>query len=289
MSAHRNNNHNAFTLLELLIAVSLLSVIMLVTLFTFNTVTRSWEVGRNVINATGHADYTMEQLVVALRSAYFSGAGNANGFQFEDDGDDSRAHDVITWTKVGRALIGEDAEFTDVPHRITVTVKEPDGSTRGGLTVRVFRQDLQIDEFDPEKDAAEILIDPSVTGFNCRMIDPAIPIKDDEPNWIDEWTKTNTIPTAVELTLWLKPAEEGGEAIESKRVVEIPMAEYSQNPESGSSGNSNSSGSGSGGGNRGSGSGGNRPNTGGGNSGGLNRGNPGGGPALTPSGGGRRM
>lgn len=229
------------TLVEILIALSLLGLLTVMLFTSFHAVSRSWEVGRAAIDASGHSDYLMEQLSMALRSAYYPGSGDTYGLILTDDGDDEDSHDAIEWTKVGPALIGEDADFSDVPHRVRVTVSDADDTIPGGFTVRAWRQDLQLDDFDPETDAAEIYLSPKVIGFNCRALDPdQTTTTDGEPNWIDDWTKTNYLPTAVELTLWLEPAEKGGEPIESKRIVEIPMGVLSQNPSLASSTNSES-------------------------------------------------
>lgn len=229
---------SGFTLVEILIALSLLGLLTVMLFTSFYSITRSWEAGRSVIDASGHSDYLMEQLTAALRSAYTPGTGEKYGLIFQDDGEDERAHDVIEWTKVGPALVGEDAEFAYVPHRTRVLITDPDGEFPGGFTVRAWRQDLQLDDFDPEEDTTELCLSPKVIGFNCRMLDPEqARTADDEINWIDEWTKTNTLPTALELTLWMEPAEEDGDPIESRRIVEIPMGVLSQNPNLGSSSN----------------------------------------------------
>ena len=232
---------SGFTLVEILIALSLLGLLTVMLFTSFYSITRSWEAGRSVIDASGHSDYLMEQLTAALRSAYTPGTGEKYGLIFQDDGEDERAHDVIEWTKVGPALVGEDAEFAYVPHRTRVLITDPDGEFPGGFTVRAWRQDLQLDDFDPEEDTTELCLSPKVIGFNCRMLDPEqARTADDEINWIDEWTKTNMLPTALELTLWMEPAEENGEPIESRRIVEIPMGVLSQNPNLGSSSNEES-------------------------------------------------
>ena len=42
--------------------------------------------------------------------------------------------------------------------------------------------------------------------------------------WLDNWEMTNRLPAFVELTLYLEPLEEGGQPVEIKRVVDIPVA-----------------------------------------------------------------
>lgn len=232
---------HAFTLVEVLIALTLLGLLTAMLFTSFNTVVRAWESGRSAIDATNHADYLLEQLSAALRSAYYPGSGEQYGLIFVDDGDDPRSHDLIEWTKVGAALVGEDADFADIPHRVRVTVTEPDAPFPGGFTIRAWRQGLQLDAFDPDRDTVELSLSPKVVGFNCRLLDPdTARTADDELNWIDEWTKTNTLPTALELTLWMEGAEKDADPIEAKRIVELPMGALSQNPSLASSANESS-------------------------------------------------
>lgn len=224
---------HGFTLVELLIALTLLGILTVMLATSFYSVSRAWENGRSAIDAIGHADFLMEQLTAALRSAYFPGEGEKYGFILVDDVDD---RDTIEWTKTGPTLVGEDAEFADVPHRIRVSVTEPEGDFPGGFTVRAWRQDLQLDDFDPERDTVELTLSPKVVGLNCRLLDPDQERDlNDELNWIDEWAKTNTLPSAIELTLYMEPNEPGEDPIETKRIVEVPMAALSQNPSLGSS------------------------------------------------------
>lgn len=222
-----------FTLVELLVALILLGLLVGMLATSFYSVTQAWTSGRSAIDSIGHSDYLMEQLTAALRSAYYPGEGEKYGFILVDDGDEN---DTFEWTKVGPALVGEDAAFADVPHRIRVSVTEPEGDFPGGFTVRAWRQDLQLDDFDPEIDTVELTLSPRVVGINCRLLDPDQERDvNDELNWIDEWAKTNTLPSAIELTLYMKPNEDGEDPIESKRIIEVPMAALSQNPSLGSS------------------------------------------------------
>lgn len=216
-----------FTLVEVLVALTLLGLLSVMLFTSFHAVTRAWEVGRETIDNTNHADYLLDQLVAALRSAYHPGDQSQEyGFILTDQGDDE---DAIEWTKTGPTLVGEDAEFAAVPHRVRVTANPDDG-----FTVRAWRQDLNHDDdFDPLNDdtVGEIHLSPRVVGLNCRVLDPdQEKTLADELNWIDEWTATNEIPSTLELTLFLRPPERGDDPIEAKRIVDIPLAALSQNP-----------------------------------------------------------
>ncbi len=231
----QTNRHGSlgFTLLELLLAMMILAGITTLTFVSFHAVNQAWKTGRSVINATSHADYIMDQLSSALRSAYTPGMGDKHGFEFEDDGDGASARDQISWSKIGHALIGDDTDFAGVPHRVEVSITDPDQSHHvvGGFTIKSWRQDLQTDEFNPEDNVQAIYLSPEVMGLNCRMLDPTSAKTEGEPNWLDAWEKTDIIPSAVEVTLYLKPPEGNDEPIEIQRIIEIPIATLSQNPD----------------------------------------------------------
>jgi prepilin-type N-terminal cleavage/methylation domain-containing protein len=228
-----------FTLLELLMALMILSVMLLLSFFCFDAVVQSWRAGVEMSDSVGQADHVMEQLVSGLRSAYYPDAGrqlDEYGFQVTEGGEGPEARDAISWVKIGRALVGEDCGFAESPHRVGVWVEDVGDEGSGGLMVAAHRVDLQLDDFDPEKDVVPIALSPRVVGLSCRMLDKDQPMKDDEPNWQDEWSFSNCIPKGVEITLYMQPAKERDEPIEVKRIVEIPMFDLSQNPRKAASG-----------------------------------------------------
>ncbi len=224
---------SGFTLIEMVMAIMILSIMMLISFFCFNAVVQAWTAGIEVSDAMGQADYVMEQLVSGLRSAYFPDSGISlyeYGFQLYDNGEDEDAMDSINWVKLGSALVGEDCGFAVSPHRIGIYVGGDEDER--GLRATAWRVDLQLDEFDPVEDVQAIGLSSRVIAFNCRVLDKDQPEKDDEPNWQDEWSTSNCIPKAVELTLYMEPPEnaEDDEPIEVKRIVRIPLWDISQNP-----------------------------------------------------------
>ncbi|MFO7937080.1 MAG: prepilin-type N-terminal cleavage/methylation domain-containing protein [Kiritimatiellia bacterium] len=224
---------SAFTLIEMVMAIMILSIMMLLSFFCFNSVVQAWNAGIEVSDAMGQADYVMEQLVSGLRSAYYPDAGTKiddYGFQLYDNGEEEDARDSISWVKLGNALVGEDCGFAESPHRVSVSVGGEDNEK--GLQAKAWRVDLQLDEFDPAEDTVPVGLSPRVIAFNCRVLDKDQPEKNDEPNWQDEWSSSNSIPKAVELSLYMEPSEnaEDDDPIEVKRIVRIPLWDISQNP-----------------------------------------------------------
>lgn len=229
------------TLIELILAVTLLAIVASVSYFSFDAGVKAWRAGTELADSLHHADYVLEQLAMGLRSAYYPDADRpvgAYGLLLTDNGEGAGARDTISWVKLGTALIGADAPIAGTPHRIEVFVDEPGeaaggGAAAGGLAVRAWRIAALPEEFDPAKDVATLHLTPRVVGMNCRVLDPAnnlaegdAPAVDDELEWLDEWEGdyTNRLPHALEVSLYLAPSRDDEEALEVKRIVEIPLA-----------------------------------------------------------------
>lgn len=226
---------NGFTLVEIVVAISILAVMMLISFFSFDAIVKSWRAGQEMSNTMGQADYVIDQVVSGLRSAYYPDLGKQDykyGFTLISNGDDSTAHDSISWVKMGPALVGEECGFSESPHRVSLSVFEGDrnGVAERGLALKAWRIDLQLEDFKPDEEVADFILAPRVIGMNCRVLDKTKPKVDDLPNWQDEWKFSNSIPKAVELTLYMEPLKENEEPLEIKRIIEIPMSELSLNP-----------------------------------------------------------
>jgi type II secretory pathway pseudopilin PulG len=224
------------TLVELLLAIAILGVITGVVAATFHTAVTAWRTGTSAADATHHADAALEQVYMALRSAYYPESNtplDKYGFTHADDGGDPpTSRDTISWVKLGNSLIGEDAPYAGVPHRVELSLIDDDGPQGPGLYVRAWRLDGQPEDFDPFEDIAPVLLSGAVVSFNCQMMDPdAKPMTYSDPiKWMDEWTETNRIPEAVQISLAVSAADRKAPPLVIERFVGIPMAELSWNP-----------------------------------------------------------
>jgi prepilin-type N-terminal cleavage/methylation domain-containing protein len=217
-----------FTLLELLLAVTIMVAVMAVVYLTFSTVVHAWRRGTALVDNLHHGDFALEELTMALRSAYYPDAakGKASdyGFWMEDAGSGQFAGDTISWVKLGHALVGDDCPFAGAPHRVVFFVEE-NGDGERVASIKAWRLHGQSEDFDSDE-VEHISLSRRITGFSCR---PAyLPEEEgEEIEWLDEWENTNEIPALVDLTLYLDPLEEGEAPIEIKRIVRIPTAHLS--------------------------------------------------------------
>jgi prepilin-type N-terminal cleavage/methylation domain-containing protein len=228
-------SRRGFTLVEIVVSISILAVMMLISFFSFDAIVQSWRAGQEMSTTMGQADYVIDQVVSGLRSAYYPDLGKQDykyGFSLISNGDDATARDSISWVKMGSALVGEECGFSESPHRVSLSVfdGERNGIAEKGLALRAWRIDLQLEDFKPDEEVADFILAPRVIGMNCRVLDKTKPKVDDLPNWQDEWKFSNSIPKAVELTLYMEPLKENEEPLEIKRIIEMPMSELSLNP-----------------------------------------------------------
>jgi prepilin-type N-terminal cleavage/methylation domain-containing protein len=209
-----------FTLVEMLLAVGLLALVTALTFLTFTTVARAWKRGTDMADGIHHGDFVLDNLVMALRSAFYpAGGGPGYGFLLEDNGDGPNASDVISWVKLGSSLVGRHSELADNPHRIRFSIEYGDGGRQAA--VRAWRITGQPDDFDPS-DVEPAFISGRVTGLDCRC---ALKIEDGSIEWEDEWKdeNTNRLPRFVEITVYLDENGPGSESLELRRIVEMPL------------------------------------------------------------------
>lgn len=233
----------AFTIVELMLAVLILSILTIVSTWTFHTIIRNWNLSTEMADNVQRADYALAQVTSALRSAYFPSSGEAtvaDGFQLEDGNprNDPEESDMIAWTKLGPAIVGGNSRFAKSAHHISMYVVEPGKSdveayANGGLVCDVIGESkFRPEDFDEDDvdNWDHFVLSENVQGFNCRVLDKNEPFKSGQANWSDTWDTSNCIPRRVQLTFWMKPIDEGKEPYPIVRVVEIPLWDISQNP-----------------------------------------------------------
>lgn len=233
-------NRAGFTMIEMLAAILILSLMTIVTGITFTSVINSWKKATVVAERMQTADYALNQIVAGLRSAYYPPDGNQKdewGLMLMDngDGEDVSDSDAIEWTKLGNAIIGDKSTLGETSHRVRMWVEEARSRDEaGGLWVRVWNADLldrEDEDFDEDEFGEEFLLVEDVIGFDCKVQKDEKEVEDDgRPKWEEEWATSNQIPYRVKITFRMKPPEKGDDPLPILRVVEMPVWKYSQNP-----------------------------------------------------------
>ena len=239
MSDFRSIGRAGFTLLELIMAIMIMSIMMLLSFFCFDAVVQSWNAGLEMSDSMAQADYVMNQVESGLRSAYYSSTvakDDEKGFQFVNEGEGEDARDSIEWMKVGRAFVGNlkaidgKTEIAEMPHRVRLYVEEPGRDGTGGLMAKAWSSDFQPEEFDVEKDVKSFVVSPKVVAMDCKVLKEPPEEKSKEIEWEDKWSSSNSLPYKVSVTLYMRPFKEGDDPVAVTRDIEIPVWDVSQNP-----------------------------------------------------------
>ena len=144
-----------FTMIEMLLATMLVGVLTTLSILTFQAVTHGWQASTDYLDKMQRTDYALNQLIIALRSAYWpeegegasgksgeatKGGGTGDGKErnqygfydpYDREGERPSDSDIIEWTKKGSALIGSENAMADSVHRVRVMILE-EGDTEDG-------------------------------------------------------------------------------------------------------------------------------------------------------------
>jgi prepilin-type N-terminal cleavage/methylation domain-containing protein len=202
-----------FTMLELLVALAILVTAMAIIYSTFSAALSGWTKGNKLLDELHHGDFVIEQLVLSLRStAYFKTSPGTYGFRLNSRGG-AYPRDEMSWVTSGTSFIPPDSPLLNGLYRISVTIEEnKDGDP--AVTVRAFPHlsELEARDIDPWH------ISTRVKGLNCRTYNL------EKEAWEETWEDTNTVPSLVEITLYMDPLEKYDPPLTIKRLVEIPIA-----------------------------------------------------------------
>lgn len=214
------NRRSGFTLLEILVALAILVFAFAIIWETFSGTVMAWQRGGQLLDELRHGDFVMEQLVSALRSAsYFKKDGKENGrygFRLETGNAGSYPGDKLSWVTTSSAFIPPDSELSKGTHRIIFSIEDNDDGDPS-VCIRAYDPLLE------DEDTVEMerwFVSTEVQGIQCRVYNL------EEKIWENSWEGelTNTLPSLVEITLYMDPIEKFGDPVTLKRVVEIPIA-----------------------------------------------------------------
>lgn len=204
-----------FTLVELLLALAIFSLVAAMAGGAFWSVLKAWTRGGEMLEQLHYGEYAMEQVVSALRgAAWFPSKPEAFGFWLDDGGGTSAtAANEASWVTSGTAFLPPDSPFQHGLHRISVTV-EGSGEERG-LVVRAWPH---LAEEVERGDVESWKVAPGVNGFACEWYDF------EDERWTQDWEETNSLPKLVRVTLTMAKRKEFDEELELQRLVELEVA-----------------------------------------------------------------
>jgi len=213
--AHRDAQRAAFTLLEMLLALAMMSMLAGSLYTSLHIAFRSRDTALRAIEPARRCELAIELLRPAVASALPPTGILAGAFTGTDEsGDDGEdADSLLLHARVSR---GEAIGTAPGVAKVEIALSELDDGSRWAL-VRRTTDNLLAPE-TPEPD--EQILCRDVAALNFRYFDGT--------GWADSWqsgTMGNALPLAVEVTLTLAPTEEDSEDAEGyamTRVLLVP-------------------------------------------------------------------
>lgn len=204
-----------FTLLEVLVAVTLLATAFTIIWSTFSTTLTGWRRSTEFLDRINHGDFVIDQIESTLRSAaFFPNRPDKYGFWLDSKGGGNAPRDTISWVTSGSGFMKPDDPLANGLHRIMISVEDAPGGD-SGLAVRAFQhmqKEIEKNDVDPW------FISSRVVGLDCR------PYNFEDEDWDDEWEDTNAVPSLVEVTVYMEPLERNEQPVRLQRIIEIPVA-----------------------------------------------------------------
>jgi len=212
-AGHSSLRLRAFTLLEIMIAIGIFSMVLAAIYSTWTAILRSSQVGRQAAASMQRARITIRILEDSLSSAQmFLGNRRSNYYAFEaENGDEPRLSFVARLSK----SFPRGGKFGDLDvRRLTYTIEAgPDHSRQ--LVLRQYPILMGDEAFD-ERDRPLVLA-KNVKSFEFQFWDSRL------NDWTDEWKPINQLPRLIMVTITLLDNPTSSSARETvSRIVNIP-------------------------------------------------------------------
>ena len=220
IAATRQTKHprsSGFTLLELMVAIVILTIAMSIAFEAFSATIRGWKRGTEVFEGIKHGDFAMNQIASALNSTfYFANANKIYAFKAEKNNLQGLPADEISFVTANGAFMPTDSPLSVGPHRLNLYIDNDDDGNPA-LFVLAMPAIADYEEYVDDSQAEPMLVSRAIQGFEIMFWD-----KENE-DWTDEWDKENSIPERIYIAVFVPSDDEYEEPIKFERIIEIPV------------------------------------------------------------------
>jgi type II secretion system protein J len=202
---HRLLIFRAFTLIEIMIAISIFSLVLAAIYSSWTAILRARKVAGDATASVQRARISVRVIEDSLGSVE-SFVRNANYYSFVGENGSEASLSFVARLAKSFPRSGKFGDF-DV-RRLTFSVE------KGEL---VLRQNPVLMDLDVDEKEHPLVLAKNVQGFQLQFWDMRL------NDWTDEWTQTNQIPKLVMVTLKLSDSPYSTQVQEEiTRIVSIP-------------------------------------------------------------------
>ena len=204
---------HGFSLIELVVALSVSTLVLGATLSAYLAATGSWERCRNASEETAEARLALSTIERHLRAALYPGDTGSIVFDaYNESLTSGAAADMLTFTSsAGRLDPGrrQRIDLCQVSLYLTEDEEHP------APMLMMERQPLPGQDPPIALRLEKAPLAPHAVGFNLTYFDGEL--------WSDEWLDVTRLPEAVEIMLAVRAAPEGRPFVLT-RLVSLPAA-----------------------------------------------------------------
>lgn len=210
-----NKATKAFTLLEIMVAISLLSLIVIAIYSSWNTILKSSRVALDAAAASQRERITMRTLQDSLLCACMFNA-NATNYLFEASSDSDFSY--LTFVARLPKSFPRGGKFGDLNIRRLEFAVEKGNDNKPNL---VLRQRPLVADFTKDEAEHPLILAHDVVKFLVEFIDPK------SGDWIPEWTYTNQLPREARITVGLGHLDQYSQKAQEARVAVVALPSVS--------------------------------------------------------------
>ncbi len=212
----RAKPHFAFTLVEIMIAISIFSLVLAAIYSSWTAILRASKSGLEAAASAQRARITIRVLEDSLGSAQSFAANLPYHYFFAENGDSA----VLSFVARLSKSFPRGGKFGDLDvRRVTFSVEPGPGGTRE----LVLRQNPFLMDMDADEKEHPLVLAKNVKGFEMQFWDS----NRRPPDLVDEWggVKTNQLPKLVIVTLKLADSPHSSRITEQiTRIISLPAS-----------------------------------------------------------------
>ena len=209
----KHHRHSAFTLLEIVLAITILAMVATAVYATWSAGLAGWKRSATVTENLQRERVVMEMLTELTQSAVFFVSKDS---LYELQGTrEAQSGDRISFVTASDLLLPQTEVMAGAMRRVAISMgRDTHGRPFLGITNTTALQAEKAPELVTH------ILSADVCGFAVRYRDPR------SVSWVDEWGESTLIPSAVEYTVAFGSNDGRTPPVVVTRTIELSTARY---------------------------------------------------------------